>query len=414
MKAPSRYEVKILRKDGSIRHVETNATAIIWEGKLAVLSINRDITEQKEQKELTETFRGFMKSASESFVVFDSELRFVEINDIGAQRLGYTRDELTGKRMFDIQPSLEGSERYRQYQEVIETGESKVMDAFYHNTGIEHLRLNAFKVRDGLGLIAIDLTELKREQENRSRLDKELVESRLRTEQLIEMNRLKNNFMNTAAHEIRTPITSVRGYSEIILGLLEMNEYDQIKPHFEAVVRNIDRLEHLSRDLLDMQRIESGRLTVDKKEVTVGTILEQVKSEMTPILGEKDQPLIIDNPATDEVVKCDELRVLQVLINLVHNASKYSDYGTDISITVKDLGHSVVFTVKDQGIGLEKEDIPKLFIPFPDIRVRNASHGSGLGLSISKGIIDLHDGIIKAESDGSGMGSTFKVVLPKQ
>jgi signal transduction histidine kinase len=299
--------------------------------------------------------------------------------------------------MLDIQPSLEGSERYRQYQEVIETGESKVMDAFYHNTGIEHLRLNAFKVRDGLGLIAIDLTELKREQENRSRLDKELVESRLRTEQLIEMNRLKNNFMNTAAHEIRTPITSVRGYSEIILGLLEMNEYDQIKPHFEAVVRNIDRLEHLSRDLLDMQRIESGRLTVDKKEVTVGTILEQVKSEMTPILGEKDQPLIIDNPATDEVVKCDELRVLQVLINLVHNASKYSDYGTDISITVK-----------------EKEDIPKLFIPFPDIRVRNASHGSGLGLSISKGIIDLHDGIIKAESDGSGMGSTFKVVLPKQ
>ena len=97
----------------------------------------------------------------------------------------------------------------------------------------------------------------------------------------------------------------------------------------------------------------------------------------------------------------------------MYNASKYSDYSSIISLIVGDEEDSVSFMVRDTGMGLSEGDVKKLFTPFPDIRVRNASHGSGLGLSISKGIIDIHGGTIKGSSDGPGTGSTFTFTLPK-
>lgn len=378
-----------------------------------VASALRRIKAQAEQKQISETFNAFMKSASESFVLLDSDLTFIEINEIGAQRLGSTRKDIIGKKMLEVMPSLTNSVRYKSYLKIMDTGEPQVFDALYHDSGIEHLRINAFKVGNGIGLIASDLSELKREQDSRRLLDKELLEERLRTEQLIEVNRLKTNFMNTAAHEIRTPITSVRGYSEIILGLIERNELDQINNHFEAVVRNVDRLELLSRDLLDMQRIESGRLTINRKEVLIDALLNQLESEMTPIIDGKEQTLDVSNNSKENTINCDELRILQVLINLVHNASKYSEYGETITLIVEEDRDSISFKVRDTGLGLTEGDMKKLFTPFPDIRVRTASHGSGLGLSISKGIIDIHGGIIKAESEGPGTGSTFTFTLPK-
>ena len=378
-----------------------------------VASALRRIKAQAEQKQISETFNTFMKSASESFVLFDSDLTFIEINEIGAQRLGSTRKDIIGKKMLEVMPSLTNSERYKSYLKIMDTGGPQVFDALYHDLGIEHLRINAFKVGDGIGLISSDLSELKREQDSRRLLDKELLEDRLRTEQLIEVNRLKTNFMNTAAHEIRTPITSVRGYSEIILGLIERNEFDQIHNHFEAVVRNVDRLELLSRDLLDMQRIESGRLTINRKDVLIDALLNQLESEMIPIIEGKEQTLDVSNNSRENTINCDDLRILQVLINIVHNASKYSEYGETISLIVEDDGDSISFTVRDTGLGLTEGDMKKLFTPFPDIRIRTASHGSGLGLSISKGIIDIHGGTIKAESDGPGTGSTFTFTLPK-
>jgi two-component system sensor histidine kinase KdpD len=219
--------------------------------------------------------------------------------------------------------------------------------------------------------------------------------------------------MNTATHEIRTPITSIRGYSEIIQGKMARGEMDEIDGYFEAVIRNVDRLEHLSNDLLDMQRIESGRMTVNKARVPVSKILDLLRSEMTPILGNKEQTLEINMPSTKTSIECDELRILQVLINLVQNSSNYSDYGATITITVSELEDAVKFLVTDTGIGISDIDMSKLFTPFPDIRVTSARHGSGLGLSICKGIVELHDGEIWAESEGFGMGTTFAFTLPR-
>jgi len=152
---------------------------------------------------------------------------------------------------------------------------------------------------------------------------------------------------------------------------------------------------------------------VNKARVPVSMILDLLRIEMTPILDIKEQTLEINMPSTKTIIECDELRILQVLINLVQNSSNYTDYGTTITITVSELEDALKFLVMDTGIGISDIDMPKLFTPFPDIRVTNARHGSGLGLSICKGIVDLHGGTIWAESEGFGMGTTFVFILPR-
>ena len=370
------------------------------------------IESRKKQRQLSERFNAFVDSASESFVLFDSDLRLIYSNRIGAERLRAYADEITGASLRDLTPRGP-HDRYESYLEVLETGESQSFDAYNHVSGISHLRISAYKVGDGLGLIASDLSQLSEEQETSRKLDRELAEERFKTNQLIELNRLKTNFMNTATHEIRTPITSIRGYSEIIQGMMVRGEMDEIDGYFEAVIRNVDRLERLSNDLLDMQRIESGRMTVDKTRVPLSRVLDLLRSEMAPILGNKDQLLEIKKPPAEIMMECDELRILQVLINLVQNSSKYSEYGSTIAVSVTELGDAVKFLVTDTGIGISDIDMPKLFTPFPDIRVANARHGSGMGLSISKGIVELHGGEIWAESEGFGMGTTFAFTIPR-
>ena len=197
------------------------------------------------------------------------------------------------------------------------------------------------------------------------------------------------------------------------MGQLARREYDEVHSYFEAVVRNVDRLEHLSNDLLDMQRIETGRMTIEKIPISLSSIVESLKSEMTPLLNDKDQSLEIVIPDKEVTINCDSLRVLQVLINLVQNSYKFSEYGDTIKVIVSLSSKAALFTVVDTGIGLAKKDISKLFTPFPDIHITNVRHGSGLGLSICKGIIELHGGKIWVESDGIGTGASFSFTIPR-
>ncbi len=149
-------------------------------------NITRDITEDyrllQELRESEERYRAFSESASESFVLFDSELNFVAINTVGAERLGLTREEVLGRPMLEVMPDLIGSERYERYIEVLRTGVPQVFDVVNHFSGIRLLRMNAFKVGDGLGILATDLSELVKEQEEHERLFEELTDERVRRE----------------------------------------------------------------------------------------------------------------------------------------------------------------------------------------------------------------------------------------
>ena len=222
-------------------------------------------------------------------------------------------------------------------------------------------------------------------------------------------NQLKTRIMSTATHEIRTPLASIQGYTEIIQTDQE-NLSESQKRYFEVILRNVRRLNVLTEDLLDLQRLEEGKISINIETVDVRLLIEDIRSEFVPLLGAKEQTIEIN--AVDARLSVDRLRIMQVLINLLSNASKFSPVDSVIILEVCKEDENVVFSVTDQGIGISKDDFEKLFNPFPVIRVDGNYGGTGLGLSICKGIIDLHGGDIWAESKGLETGCTFKFSTP--
>jgi len=234
----------------------------------------------------------------------------------------------------------------------------------------------------------------------------------VRAEESERLNKVKTHFINTAIHELRTPLTSIMGYLELIEEEEPLTE-NQHK-YLNVISRNAQRLKKLTEDLLDQQRIDSGRMVIDKKPLNPASLVEQVAAEMTPILGVRNQRLVIETPAKSLTVMGDEVRLGQVLVNLLSNASKYSPEGSEVMLKIIDRGDEVQFTVVDHGVGINENDLQKLFKPFPGIHMPGVKDSTGLGLSICKGIVDLHGGRIWAESMGPGKGSTFSFTIPKK
>jgi len=239
-----------------------------------------------------------------------------------------------------------------------------------------------------------------------------LLETHVRAENEQELGRLKTRFMSTATHEIRTPLSSIQGYTELIQ-MDEMNLTDTQRQYFEVIQRNVRRLTKLTDDLLDVQRLEEGITVLTLEQVNVQELLDDVENEFTPILVGKNQRLVVNS--VDAVLNMDRLRVMQVLVNLLSNASKFSPEDGAINVDVVEVGDELRFSVSDIGFGLSEEDIEKLFMPFPIIdRLVVTEQSTGLGLSISRGIVELHGGRIWAESEGEGKGSRFSFTIPNQ
>jgi len=234
---------------------------------------------------------------------------------------------------------------------------------------------------------------------------------KIRAEEAERLNKLKTQFISTATHELRTPLASILGYLELIGDTKVALPEDQ-RRYLEVVERNAQRLKKLTDDLLDQQRIDSGRIVLEKKPLSLAELVDQVVSEMKPIFDSHRQRLVVEKPERDLMVLGDEVRLGQVLVNLLGNASKYSPEGSTVWITVEDHGDEVWFMVHDEGVGIKPEDMPRLFKPFPGIHVPGVKDSTGLGLSICKGIVDLHGGRIWAESMGRGKGATFTFTLP--
>jgi signal transduction histidine kinase len=229
--------------------------------------------------------------------------------------------------------------------------------------------------------------------------------------ELIKLNKMKDRFVSSATHELRTPVTSILGYVEMLQEGYAGELDGKIKQFVEIIHRNTKRLTRLVNDLLDVQRIMLGKMTVDKRYFDFNKLVEDIVEEMSPIFEKKNQSL---NVSTDKVpeIMGDDLRISQVLVNLLSNASKYTPENREIKLELSKQGNMVQVAVSDNGVGLTQEDISKLFKPFPDIEKPKGTSSTGLGLSICKGIVEAHGGEIWAESPGPEKGSTFIFTLP--
>ena len=224
---------------------------------------------------------------------------------------------------------------------------------------------------------------------------------------------MKNEFVSTVSHELRTPLTSIKGYVDLILDGSAGDINEMQREFLDIVKENSDRLVELINEMLDISRIESGRVHLKIEPINVAESIQGAVDTFRAVLSQVDRTIDVRAPEHLPVVVADRDRVGQVLINLVSNAIKYSPGGGRVSITAKHSGDYVVVSVTDRGLGISREDQKRLFTKFyrVDTAMTREIGGTGLGLSISKTIIELLGGDIGCKSKLGG-GSTFWFSLP--
>lgn len=227
------------------------------------------------------------------------------------------------------------------------------------------------------------------------------------------VDRMKSEFTSTVSHELRTPLTSIKGYVDLILDG-DAGEVNDIQRDFLMVVKhNSDRLVGLINDLLDLSRIESGRVQLRKDPVDLDETLELVFATTKTLAVEKGQNLKMRKPSKLPIVIGDSDRIAQVMVNLISNAVKYTHAGGSINIKAETGDKFVRISVTDSGIGISLKDQSKLFEKFyrVDNSLTREVGGTGLGLSIVKTLVEMHGGEIGVESE-IGKGSIFSFTLP--
>ena len=231
-------------------------------------------------------------------------------------------------------------------------------------------------------------------------------------------NRAKSTFLSNMSHDIRTPMNAIIGFTT--LALSNINDTERVKDYLGKTLASSNHLLSLINDVLDMSRIESGKIHLEEVEVNLSDVLHDLKTIVSGQIYAKQLELYMDvMDVTDEDVYCDKTRLNQILLNLLSNAIKFTPAGGTVSVRVRQLAGKVrgcgqyEFRIKDNGIGMSQEFAQKIFEPFEQERTSTVSRiqGTGLGMAITKNIVDMMGGTIEVQI-AQGKGTEFTVCVP--
>jgi PAS domain S-box-containing protein len=346
--------------------------------------------------------------------VVDKDLRILAVNDelIKLGKGMIKRNEILNKNLFDVYPYLKEKHIDMEYEHVITSGEiflSEEKTQYYND--IIYTSTSKIPIKNKNGSVERIITVFK-DVSNQKKLEEELKDSyeelKLTYSKLQELYKMKDNFLSNISHELRTPLTSVIGYTEL---LLDEKLTQEQRHKAEVIFRNSKRLSNLIRALLDSHLIDSSNLQLTKQKVIINEIVTSVVEDMKNMAANKNIPIIIDIP-NPILIEGDAERLIQVFSNVVENAIKFTIKG-EIIITGRIEDEKVHIRISDTGIGIPEDRLEKIFDRFYQLDSSNRRKygGTGLGLWISKNIVEAHGGKIWAESKNSG--STFHILLPK-
>ena len=246
---------------------------------------------------------------------------------------------------------------------------------------------------------------------------KELEEQMIKNEELynnnIKIEENKNKYLVNLSHELRTPLNVISSTNQL---LLELSKKDNIKAdklayYIDISERNCNRLLNLVNNILDNTKLQSKMYTLNLKEVDIIYLVEETSLTLIDYIKSKSIELIIDPEVEEKIILCDDYEIERCIVNLVSNAAKFTPEGGNITITIKDLDDKVMISVLDTGVGIEEKYHKTIFERFNQVDNDESKGGSGLGLSITSKIVELHKGEIYVESK-VGEGSNFVIILP--
>lgn len=425
-----------LRKDGSLFWANVVITALRCPngGVRGYVKITRDQTERKRQEERLrqseERFRLIVESVRDyAIFMLDPEGRVATWNS-GAEHIKqYAADEIIGQHFSRFYPAEAIARGWPEHELKVARREGVFEDEgwrvrkdgslFWANVVITALHDAEGKIR-GFAKVTRDLTERKQAEERLRETNAEL-ERRVqaRTTQLNDSNaalreshRKKDEFLATLAHELRNPLAPLRAGIDLL-------KYSQDDPQAIEETRAImeQQLAHMVRlidDLLEISRLTQGKLRLRKEATDLTALVRSLVQSFRPTIEEAGQTLVVELPEESIELIADPLRISQILSNLLSNASKYSEPGDRIFVTLSRQDDEAIVSVRDEGIGIEPVHLPRLFEMFSQVEsaLERSRGGLGIGLALVRGLAELHDGSVEAHSAGLGHGSEFIVRLP--
>ena len=342
-------------------------------------------------------YYNLIESANDAIIAIDAEtLKIIEANKKTEDLLGIPPENIIGMNILEIHPEDKRDAYKKIFLEQLQKKYS-----VYNNLYVKHSSGKKIPVEISSGVAEIG--------------GKIVIHNIYRdTTERIKIEKLKNDFISTVSHELRTPLTSIReGISQFLDGLLgEINE--QQKQFLTIILEDTDRLQQIIDDLLDISKIESGKMFLRKEKQDIVSLAEKILNRFKGFLGKNIETNLIAEKKPIKVY-FDKAKITQVFTNLLSNAYKFTENGGKITITITETDYDAIISVSDTGVGISKGDLPKIFDKFTQLGRTNGPgiKGTGLGLPITKALVEMHGGKIWALSE-KGKGTTFNFTIPKK
>jgi PAS domain S-box-containing protein len=379
-----------------------DATELLATIRAVVRTRRAEEAERKAARRLHRTF----DAIQDALLLIDSEGRIEEGNGAAGRLVGRTLQELEGKNVAQVLHRVIGQDPLESLIERARHGrheiEARVAERTYRLSGYPVQREDGSI--EGTVLMIADVSEEKR------------VASELaaRVEELAEAARRKDEFLGMLAHELRNPLHAISAASNV---LDHANHAAGSRPR-DVIHRQVAVLARMVDDLLEVSRMTRGTLELRKRPIDLAKVVRQAVQGSRLTLDARSQRLVLKAPEPPFQIEGDDLRIEQVLMNLLNNASKFSEPGSTITVELRERwdeeSRMAEIVVRDQGIGIPRPMLGKIFEPFVQIdhSLARSLGGLGIGLSMAKSLVELHGGGVLARSDGLGKGSEFIVHLP--
>lgn len=377
---------------------------------------NFDLEKLQKLGDWKELFLGLFDVARELLFILDEDGSIISINQFGSSALDFTPQELIGKHFMDlIDPTY--SQLVSASINLALKNDSSFFEASlinkYENVNRYQISIRTVRKEERvIGLIGVgkDVSVQRKIENELSELKPKLVEAerlialeRARSSHqkmmLDEVNQMKSEFVSNISHELRTPLASIVGFSETIAS--DPNMPVEMRNEFNLIILNEGkRLAKLINDVLDLSRMETGRIVINKSKVNIVKLIQRMINNNRLLIDTKNLILTLELPSDEIIIEVDEERLLQALDSLMDNSVKFTNEGGRIKVILNNLYREVEIIITDTGIGIPQKDIPFLFQKFYKVnRPDSDIPGAGMGLVFVKQIVDLHKGLINIQSE---------------